>query len=132
VFTPDGDHAAFVQLKPGIEDRLRQLDVLRKFMIYKAAAGFVMVTELGSPASIFVVAVTRARTLGAIRGIRRKPVRFGKIEWLPAELIDDSIAALLPPKIVAVSKDDLAFMKEVDETGSIEGIKWQRLTKSLR
>lgn len=125
IFAPDGEHVAFVQLGKYLADRMRRFNVMRDFMIWKAASGFILSSELAEPDALFIAAVTRSEILGAIQPIRREPIGFKKVRWIPAEQIDDTIIALLPPKALAVTRDELTFMQRAFEDDGVPGITWQ-------
>ena len=47
-------------------------------------------------------------------------------EWCGRESIDDEIAALLPPRELTLTHDDLLFIDKAFAYGTIPGIKWMR------
>lgn len=128
IFAPDGEHVAFLTLPEDIGGRLERLEVMRAFMIWKAATGFVMSSELAEPNALLVVAVTRFDVVAALQPISRKPKPpiFAKLQWLDRDRIDDNILGLLPPKSLSVTTDQIEFMRRAFEEGEIEGITWQR------
>lgn len=104
ILAPDGEHVALVQLKDDIADRLERLDVMRAFMVHKAATGLLLSSELITPEAILVAAVTRTAVIGALQPIKRDPLRFGKIEWFGPEGVDEMIVHLLPLKSLDVTE----------------------------
>jgi hypothetical protein len=52
VLAPDGEHTAMVQLPDDLEARMERMRVVRAFMIWKAATGFVHCSELIAPDAI--------------------------------------------------------------------------------
>lgn len=52
VMAPDGEHAVFVTLPDDVGQRERRLQVLRAFMVWKAATGFVHASEMKVPDAI--------------------------------------------------------------------------------
>ena len=126
VFAPDGTHSAMVQLPDDPIGRLNQLQVMRNFMIWKAAHAFVLANELFEPDAISVVAVARSDVIGALQRVHRDPVRFDPLEWFGRENVGDEVIDLLPPRELAVTHEDLSFMRQAFEAGSVAGITWLR------
>ena len=99
VFAPDdGVHVAFVQLPQDTEGRLKRLEVMQSFMIWKAATAFTLASELAEPDALMVVAVTRDGAAAAIQPIDREPLGFRPLSWFDDKHIDRLILDLLPPR----------------------------------
>ena len=81
VFAPDGVHVAFVQLPQDAEGRLKRLEVMQSFMIWKAASAFTLASELVEPDALMVVAVTGEGAAAAIQPIDREPLGFRPLSW---------------------------------------------------
>jgi hypothetical protein len=123
---PDGTHTVIVQLTHDLADRIKRMQVVRSFMIWKAAHGFILASELVEPDAISVVAVTRADAIGALQRIHRKPLSFDAPEWFGREKIGEEIASLLPPRELAITAEESAFMRWAFEEGQCPGITWRR------
>src|SRR5271168_1855236 len=76
VFCHDGPHIAFIQLPADLDERVQRLNVMYRFMIWKAAHAFTLASELETPDALMVVAVTRDDAIGAIQPILRNPIGF--------------------------------------------------------
>ena len=85
VFAPDGLYTAMVELPDGEQERSKQLSAIRGFMIFKAARGFLLASEIIDPDVISVIAVRRSEVIGALKHINRDPLSFGKTEWFGRE-----------------------------------------------
>jgi hypothetical protein len=124
VFCPSEECMAFIQLPQDPAERVEQLQMMRLFMIHKAASAFMLCTELIEPNAILCTAVTRTETLAAIQRINREPLKFGEIEWKPPEFVDDVIKDLLPPKSLSVTKEQIEFMVGAFDKNEVPGISW--------
>jgi hypothetical protein len=130
ISAPDGDHVALVQLPDDPAGRLKQLDVIKGFMIWKAATAFVLSSELFEPDALMVVKVTRGDVIAALQPIRRDPIRFGELQWMDRASVGDEIIDLLPPKSLLVTPEQLEFMRRAFEDGEIKGIRWEHPTRA--
>ena len=126
IIAPDGEHTMMVQLPDDLAARNERMQVVRAFMIWKAATAFVQSTELIEPNAIASVAVTRAGAIGALRRITCKPMVFGEFEWFGRESVDDEIVALLPPRSLTLTDNDLHFIDQAFACGEVPGIRWVR------
>jgi hypothetical protein len=126
IFAPDGTHTAMVELAVDPIARLEQLHVMRNFMIYKAAHAFVLANELIEPNAISVIAVARSDVIGSLQRIHRDPVRFDPLEWFGRESVGNEVIDFLPPRELAVTHEDLSFMRQAFEKGSVAGVTWLR------
>jgi len=89
VLAPDGEHTVMVQLTDDLEARIERLRVVRAFMIWKAATGFVHSSALLEPDAITPCAVTRDDVTGGPQRIRRKPLGFQEVEWLGRDSVSE-------------------------------------------
>ena len=126
VIAPDGEHTVMVQLPDDIAARNERMQIVRAFIIWKAATGFVKSTELIEPDAIVTVAVTRDGASGALRRITREPISFGEIEWFGRDNVDDEVLALLPPRSLMLTENDLQFIDQAFAEGAVSGIRWLR------
>lgn len=126
VLAPDCEHTVMVQLPDDMRARMERINVVRFFMVMKAATGFLHASELMEPDAIMAVAVTREDVAGAIQRITRQPLSFAAPEWFGREAVDDALIQLLPPKRLDVSQRDLEFMEQAFEQESVPGIRWVR------
>lgn len=74
VVAPDGEHTIMVQLPDDLEARMERLRVMRAFLIWKAATGFVHSSELIEPDAITACAVMRDDVTGGLQV-------FGENQW---------------------------------------------------
>ena len=96
IATPEGDIGIAMTLAPDARERLDQMHVLKMFMAWKMALGFIMTTELHEPDAILAAGVNRKETLAVMSTISRKPLRFGEPEWLSPDAVSDEVLQLLP------------------------------------
>jgi hypothetical protein len=76
IHAPDGPHSVMIQLSHDLAERIKRMQIVRSFMIWKAADGFILASELVDPDAISVVAVTRVDAIGVLQRIHRSPLRF--------------------------------------------------------
>lgn len=126
IFAPDGEHGVIVQLPDDIAARHERMQVVRAFMIWKAASAFVQSSELIEPNAIVSIAVTRDGVWGALRRITRKPFTFAPHEWFGRETVSDEIVALLPPRSLTLTAADTRFIDQAFAHGAVPGIRWMR------
>ena len=126
IFAPDGTHAVTAQLPNDPLERVKRLQVVRTFMVWKAARSFVMANELVGPEAISVIAVTKSDVIGVMQRINREPLGFDPPVWFDRENVGDEVVALLPPKELVVTQEELAFMRQAFQEGSAPGITWRR------
>jgi hypothetical protein len=106
--TPEGDIGIAMTLAPDARERLDQMHVLKMFMAWKMALGFIMTTELHEPDAILPAGVNRKETLAVMSTISRKPLRFGEPEWLSPDAVSDEVLQLLPRGACAISESQTA------------------------
>ena len=126
IFAPDGEHDVMVQLPDDLNARMERMQVVRTFMIWKAATAFVHASELIDPDAICAMAVSREGAIGALRRITRRPLALGEVEWFGKESIGDDWLALLPPRVMTLTQGDLGFIDKAFERGDVPGIRWVR------
>ena len=131
IFAPDGEHDVMVQLPDDLNARMERLQVVRAFMIWKAATAFVHASELIEPDAICAIAVTREGAIGALQRITRTPLSFAEPEWFGKESIGDELLGMLPPKMMTVTQGDLAFIDKAFAHESVPGIRWVRPGEEL-
>ena len=81
VFAPDGTYTAMVELPDGEQERSKQLSAIRGFMIFKAARGFLLASEIIDQDVISVIA-------GAPIGSHRRSETY---QSRPAELWQNGV-----------------------------------------
>ena len=111
VFAPDGAHTAMVELPDGEQERSKQLSAIRGFMIFKAARGFLLASEIIDPDVISVIAVRRSEVIGALKHINRDPLSFGKTEWFGRENLPRSYVQSHLPLVFSAPKTVLAILE---------------------
>jgi hypothetical protein len=126
IFAPDGAHTATVELPDDPAERNKRLLAVRSYMILKAAHSFVLADEIIEPDAISVIAVTRSDVVGALQLIHRKPFRFEAPEWFGRDNVSDEVLALLPPRHLTVTLEELDLMRQAFETQNVAGITWLR------
>lgn len=77
-------------------DRRERLALLSDFMAAVHSPGFVVAAELKEPDAVFAAGFMPGERLGMISLVERKPLRFGKAEWVTPEDLGPDLPALLP------------------------------------
>ena len=126
IFAPGGPYVVKVRLSDDEAGRARQLQAVRSFMIWKAASGFTLANELIKPDAISVIAVTRSEVTGALQRIHRLPARFDAPEWFGRDNVGEDVIALLPPRQLTITLEQLEFMRQAFQEGNVPGITWHR------
>jgi hypothetical protein len=115
-----------VQLTHDKEERCKRLEMVKLFMVWKAASGFMMAAETAKPHAISVILVTRTEVLRAFQRISRARLSFSDPEWLDRDEIGEEIVSLLPPKVLKITTEEIVAMRQAFEDGVVPGILWQR------
>ena len=131
IIAPDGEHTVLLPLPDETAARVERFAMVRAFMIWKAASGFVKSTELIAPDAITTITVTRDEVRGALRRIIRSPIGFAEPEWFGRETVSDEILSLLPSRSLALSENDMRFIDQAFVLGAIPGIHWMRPGESV-
>ena len=126
VIAPDGQHTVMVQMPDDLAARTERLHVVRAFMIWKAATGYVHSSEVIDPDAIAAFAITGTDVTGGLQRIGRQPLSFGEVEWFGRESIDEAWLQLLPPRMMTLVQSDLEFIDLAFRDGSVPGITWMR------
>src|SRR5258706_4910753 len=103
IATPEGDIAIAMTLSPNMQERAHQLNMLKLFMAYKTALGFIMTTELKEPDAITAVGVNRHETLAVVAEIPRAPLGFGAPQMCYASAIRHAMLSLRPRGALAIT-----------------------------
>lgn len=114
----EAGYQLFVPLSDDTGERQWRLGLVSGFMAWKAASAFVMSTELVEPDAVLSVAVSRDLVCAALRGILRKPLMLGPVEWLSLNQIGDEIPKLLPPASATLSA---AMMQDLERVFGPQG-----------
>ncbi len=123
IFTHDGDYIVFNPLPDDIKIRHERMALVRRFMVWKLATGFILSTETMQPDAVTAVAVWRdggsdeIKVLGLYQLITRngsaKP-SFAPEERAGKEMAGD-VLELLPRHQESLSQD------EIDELQTLMG-----------
>jgi len=114
VFTYDGDYMVFNPLPEDLAIRHARMDLVRRFMVWKQATGFIFSSETIAPDAVTALAIWRDKTgktraQGLFRLITRnisfKP-SFGNEKRAGEEMAGD-ILALLPEFEERLSEDEI-------------------------
>ena len=84
-------------------------------MVWKAATGFILISETKSPDALTATLVTRDKVVGASQLITRNPVKFAQPVWYGPENVSNEIIELLPPKTVQLNADDLKIIQDFED-----------------
>jgi hypothetical protein len=119
IATPDGDYHIAMSFAPDIAGRLRQMELLKQFMSWKRALGFIVVIEQGGPDALTAVGMTPKQRCAARALIARPDMRFDEPVWLPRSKIGKDYASLLPRKPLTITP---AMYRELDAAFGAHGV----------
>ncbi len=111
IMTPGGDFLLSMPIASDAREHAHQTHLLSRFMASKAAQVFTVAGQLNEPDAVYCFGASLERQAAAISAIERDPIRFGKVEWLPPEQIEEEILALLPRGEMAL---DAGIAAEID------------------
>jgi hypothetical protein len=113
IFSPEGQYIVFVQFSDEGHEYVHRLRLVKMFMAWKLAAGFVLSAQIKSPEGITSYAVTKDARTGAQRRLERGgTISFGQLEWLDEGQIDIELSAMLPQRHNTLTTE---MMRELDE-----------------
>jgi hypothetical protein len=96
IMTPEGDYLVSMPIAEDAGEHRHQLGVLSAFMARKHAQVFTVAAQMADPEAVYCFAASGERQAGAMAVIERGPLRFGAVEWLQPDEIDEEILGLLP------------------------------------
>lgn len=108
IMTPAGDYLLSMPIANDAEEHAHQTRLLSRFMALKSAHVFTVAGELSEPDAVYCFGASQERQAAAMAAIERDPLRFGKVEWLQAEQIEEEILALLPRREIALDTGAIA------------------------
>jgi hypothetical protein len=123
VYSPTGNHTLVLPLSDDEGERRAHFRLARLFMVWKAATGFILSTELKMPDAITSTLVTRDEVIGASQLISRDPPRFAELVWFGRENVAAEIIDLLPAKSVYLTADEVLIIEEF-ENGALPELTW--------
>ena len=123
VYSPTGTHTLMLPLPDDENERLAHFRVARLFMVWTAATGFILSTELKIPDAITATLVTRDDVTGASQLISRDPVKFEESVWFGREDVEQAIIDLLPAKAGQLTADEVLIIQEF-ENGTVPELTW--------
>ena len=121
IFTPTGQFNVTIEMTTDENLWAQRLNIVRDFMILKAATGFTLACEITATKVLAVVAVTRSESRAALQNYKRKPISFADIRWVEAS---PEIVSLLPPKMIAMTIEEIARIENAFETHDLSGVTW--------
>ena len=110
VYSPSGNHIVVISLPDDEDGRRAHLRLARLFMVWKAATGFILISETKSPDALTATLVTRDEVISASQLISRDPVKFAEPVWYGREGVDEEIIDLLPAKSVQLTAEELLII----------------------
>ena len=115
VFSPTGNS---IGMLPSADDEQRQAQyrIVRLFMVWKAATGFILASKTKIPDAITCTLVTRDEVTVALQHISRDPVIFEKPQWYGRGEVGDDIVNLLPARIVRLNLDELKIIRDFEDS----------------
>jgi hypothetical protein len=123
VYSPTGNHPVMLPLAKDENERRRAFQLARLFMVWKAAAGFILLGETKVPDAVTATLVTRNEVTAASQLISRNPVKFAEPVWYGRDRVDEEIIDLLPAKFVQLSADELRII-DAFENGTVPELTW--------
>ncbi len=115
VYTPSGNHLMLMPLPSDLGERLESFRLARLFMVWKAATGFILSTEIKIPRSITATLVTRDEVRGASQWISGNPVKFAEPVWYGSEQVDDEVIDVLPARSVEVTAEEIKIILNFEQ-----------------
>lgn len=112
IATPEGDVRIAMTLGEGDLERRRRFSLLADYMALRSSLGFVMSGELKEPDAVFAAGFSRQMAVGALRRVRRNPLRFESVEWMGREQFDVEMLNLVPGRSSALSAARLAELEQ--------------------
>lgn len=121
IYSPEGDYLLFTRFDPAKPDQpQRALNLIRRFMVWKMATAFVMVSEIWLDGkatreeALLAVGVSRSMKIGALQRITHTPsVVFADVEWVPAEALDTLLTTLLPSRSETLTTEEVRELESV-------------------
>jgi len=110
--TSDGPHTIVLPLPDSREERARGIRLLRLFLIWKQAHALVGSAELKEPNAVVAYGLVGREAVVALRAVQANPLQFGDVEWLGAEAVGHEVLNLLPERISALSREELAELED--------------------
>jgi hypothetical protein len=95
IMTREGDYLVSMPIAEDPSGHEHQLKVLSWFMAIKATHVFTVAGYLMDPEAVFCFGASEERQAAAVAEIEREPTRFGAVEWLSPEWIEDELLGLL-------------------------------------
>lgn len=113
VMTYDSDYMVFVPLPDDVEVRVARFDLVRRFMVWKMATGFIFTTETVEPDALTSMALWRDKQTCKLQGegfwcaITRKPkISFGAYEPMTTEQAGDMLG-MLPQSEEQLTREEI-------------------------
>jgi hypothetical protein len=95
IMTREGDYLVSMPIAEDPDEHEHQLKVLSWFMAQRATHVFTVAGHLMDPEAVFCFGASGERQAAAMAEMEREPTRFGAVEWLPPEWIEDELLGLL-------------------------------------
>ncbi len=96
IMTPEGDYLVSMPIAEDPGEHLHQLQLLSKFMALKHVHVFTVAGQTAEPDAVYCFAASGERQAAAMAPVERGPTRFGSVEWLQPDQIEEEILSLLP------------------------------------
>lgn len=114
ILAPEGETVVFLPLPEDLGERVRRVSLVRAYMAWRMASGFVVSSESVEPDAVMAVGVTRAWCSGLLRPIVRNPISLGPVRDLGTAEIGEGFPQLLPSGLVTtVDPETLKELKQV-------------------
>jgi hypothetical protein len=112
IASPEGDWWIGMTLSGDVREREKQMRLVSRFMRWKLSPAFTLASEIVSPDAVYCVGVSHHECYAAMSRIRRKPIRFGDIEWLTRAQVGDEYVSLLPRGEATLNAREIAELEE--------------------
>jgi hypothetical protein len=97
IMTPEGDYLVSMPIAEDPAEHRHQLQLLSMFMALKHTHVFTVAGQLVDPEAVYCFGASEERQAAVMAPMERGPARFGSVEWLQPDQIEEEILNLLPP-----------------------------------
>ena len=98
IMTSEGDYRLSMPIAANPAEHAHQTQLLSMFMASKDAQLFTVAGQLADPDAVYCFGASRDRQAAAVAAIERGPIRFGGVQWLAPDEIEDEIPHPTPAR----------------------------------
>ena len=112
IASPEGDWWIGMTLVVDPRERAKQMRLVSRFMQWKLSPAFTLASEIITPDAVYCIGVSHRECHAALSRIKRNPIAFGEIEWLPRSQIGDEYLSLLPRGMTTLDARAIVELEE--------------------